>query len=108
MIKLHNEELLVKPVSKEILKEAANKLMFDMSDQEYETLLEEFDILTKQFELMNEVPGLDGAEPMVFPFEVTNDYLREDSPTEPLSKEEALKNASDVKDGQIILPKVVR
>ncbi len=108
MIKLHNEELLVKPVNKEVLKEAANKLMFDMSDLEYETLLEEFDVITKQMELIGEIPGVDGVEPMTFPFDVTNDYLREDIPTEPLDKEEALKNASDVVDGQIRLPKVVR
>lgn len=108
MIKLHNEELLVKPVNKETLKEAANKLMFDMTDQEYETLLEEFDILMQQIELMNEIPGIDNVEPVVFPFDVTNDYLREDIPSTPLNKEDALKNASDVSDGQIILPKVVR
>lgn len=108
MIKLHIEELLVKPVNKEVLKEAANKLMFDMSDKEYETLIEEFEIITKQMELIGEIPGVDDVEPMTFPFEVTNDYLREDKPTEPLTREEALKNASDVVDGQIRLPKVVR
>ena len=98
----------MKPVNKETLKEAANKLMFDMTDQEYETLLEEFDILMQQIDLMGEIPGLDNIEPMVFPFDVTNDYLREDTPSKPLNQEEVLKNVSDVVDGQIVLPKVVR
>ena len=44
---------------------------------------------------------------MTFPFDVSTTYMREDVVEEPLSNEEALKNASDVKDGQIRLPKVV-
>ena len=44
---------------------------------------------------------------MTFPYEIFNDYLREDVPSDVLTKEEALKNAKNVKDGQIKLPKVV-
>ena len=98
----------MKKVGIDVLKEAASKLMFDMSDSEYETLLEEFEIITKQMELITEIPGVDDAEPMTFPFDVYVTYLREDVPTEPLSREEALKNAKDVVNGQIRLPKVVK
>lgn len=94
-------------INKDVLKKVANNLMFDMTDDEYETLLNEFDILVKQFELMSEIKGLEEVEPMSFPFEVTNDYLREDEPEEPLDRDSALKNAKDVVDGQIRLPKVV-
>lgn len=94
-------------INKDVLKKVANNLMFDMTDDEYETLLNEFDILVKQFELMSEIKGLEEVEPMSFPFEVTNDYLREDEPEEPLNRDAALKNAKDVVDGQIRLPKVV-
>ena len=98
----------MKKVDIDVLKEAASKLMFDMSDSEYETLLEEFEIITKQMELIAEIPGVDDAEPMTFPFDVYVTYLREDVPTEPLSREEALKNAEEVVNGQIRLPKVVK
>ena len=98
----------MKKVDINVLKEAANKLMFDMSESEYETLLEEFEIITKQMELITEIPGVDDAIPMTFPFDVYVTYLREDIPTEPLSREEALKNADEVVDGQIRLPKVVK
>ena len=57
--------------------------------------------------LISEIPGLDELKPMTFPFEVTTSYLRQDVATEPLPRDEALKNASDVVDGQIRLPKVV-
>ena len=97
----------MKEVNKNVLKEAANKLLFDMSDEQYDTLLEEFEIITKQMLLISEIPGVDDEVPMTFPFDVTVTYLREDIPTEPLSRDEALKNAKDVVDGQIRLPKVV-
>ena len=94
-------------INKDVLKKVANNLMFDMTDEEYETLLTEFDVLVKQFELMSEIDGLEEVTPMSFPFEETNDYLREDIPDSPLNREDALKNAKDVVDGQIRLPKVV-
>ena len=97
----------MKKVDKNVLKEAANKLMFDMDEVQYDTLLEEFDVIIKQMTLISELKGVDEAEPMTFPFDVTTSFLREDEPTEPLNRDEALKNASNVVDGQIRLPKVV-
>ena len=97
----------MKKVDKNVLKEAANKLMFDMDEVQYDTLLEEFDVIIKQMTLISELNGVDEAEPMTFPFDVTTSFLREDAPTEPLHSDEALKNASNVVDGQIRLPKVV-
>lgn len=97
----------MRAVNKEVLKDAANRLLFDMSDEEYNTLLDEFHIIKEQFELIGKIKGVDDSTPMIFPFEVTIDCLREDIPEKPLSKEDALKNAGSVKDGQIKLPKVL-
>ena len=36
----------------EVLKDAAKRLLFDMSEAEYETMLKEFDIVTKQMNIM--------------------------------------------------------
>ena len=97
----------MKPVSKEVLKTAASKLMFEMDDNQYDQFIKELNIFLKQVDLIGDIPHIDDVTPMTFPFEVANSYLREDEVEEPLSQEEALKNASDVKDGQIRLPKVV-
>lgn len=97
----------MKTVNKEVLKDAASRLMFDMSDEQYDTLLNEFDIMIKQMKLIGDIEGVDNVEPMTFPFCVTTDYLRDDEVCEPLSKEEVLANAKEVVDGQIKLPKVV-
>lgn len=101
-------DINMKTVNKKILKDVANKLMFDMEDAQYDTLLEEFDVILKQMDIISEIPNIDDVEPMTFPFDVATTYLREDIAVKPLSQEEALKNAGDVIDGQIRLPKVVR
>ena len=97
----------MKEVNKQVLKESANKLLVDMNEEEYDTLLHEFDIVLKQMKAISEIKGVDDYSPMTFPFDVSTTYLREDVAETPLDREEALKNASDVVDGQIRLPKVV-
>ena len=91
-----------------VLKDAANRLLIDMSESEYETLLSEFNIVTKQMKSLNENIELDKIEPMVFPYEVYTTELREDIAKEPLTREEALKNSQRKVGGQIKLPKVVQ
>ena len=92
----------------DVLKDAANRLLIDMSESEYETLLSEFDIVTKQMKPLGENKELDKIEPMVFPFEVYTSELREDVAKQPLTREEALKNSQRKVGGQIKLPKVVQ
>ena len=98
----------MKEVNKETLITAAHKLMFDMSDEQYNNLLAEFDVIISQMNLIGDIEGVDEAIPMTFPFDVTNTYLREDVASAPLNKDEALRNAKDVVDGQIRLPRVVK
>lgn len=45
-----------------------------MSEQEYETLLNEFDIVTKQMEMLGNNKSLDEFEPLEFPFECTTSF----------------------------------
>lgn len=97
----------MKEINMEVLKDASSRLLFDMTEEEYETLLEEFKILTKQMDMIGKIEGLENYEPMTFPFDCETDYLREDEASEPLSREEALANAGSVLDNEIKLPKVV-
>jgi len=97
----------MKEITIEVLKDAANRLLFAMTDEEFQTLFEEFQTLVKQMKLIGDIPGVDDSIPMTFPFPVFNDELREDIPETPLPRELALKNAKEVVDGQIKLPKVV-
>ena len=97
----------MKTINKEVLVDAANRLLFSMSDEQYDTLMKEFGVLTKLMGAIGEIEGLENYEPMTFPFECTTDFLREDEALEPLPREVALKNAGNVQDNQVKLPKVV-
>lgn len=100
----------MKEVNKDVLKDAANRLMFDMKDEEYDTLLKEFEVITKQLKLMDDIEGIEDVEPMSFPY-IDEDFslLREDEAIAEtlVKKEDMLKNSKVNKDGQIKLPKVV-
>ncbi len=97
----------MKEITIDVLHDAANRMLFDMSDEEYQTLFEEFKILTKQMETIGKIEGLEELEPMTFPFECANPFLRDDVAEEPLPREEALSNSGSVQDNEIKLPKVV-
>lgn len=97
----------MREITKELLIQCAHNLMFDMKDEEYDTLFNEFSILKQQMALIGSLKGIDDETPMTFPFPVTTDFLREDEEGEVLPVEDVLRNAKDVLDGQIKLPKVV-
>ncbi len=93
-------------VTKEKLKEYANKLMFDMKDCEYDTLLKEFDIIEKQMELVANMDGISNVKPLTFPYEM-NSVLRDDEEIRTIDYMDALSNAKDIKGREIKVPKVV-
>ena len=45
-------------IEKEKLKKYAKLLMFDMNEDEYTTLQEEFDIILKQMDLIANIPNI--------------------------------------------------
>lgn len=94
-------------IEKEKLKSYANKLMFDMNDEEYNTLQEEFQVILKQMELIENIPNISEVEPMTFPFKNTDATLREDEVTDYLTVGEVLENAKHQVDDQVKVPKVV-
>lgn len=96
----------MKSVDLKKLQIAANRLCFDMSDEEYQTLLNEFKTVIKQMELIAEDKTIDQYEPMVYPFPCTIDALREDETITPSSRDEILKNAKNKLAGQIKVKKV--
>ena len=94
-------------ITKEKLKNYANKLMFDMEDEEYETLLKEFDVISKYMDLMEEIDGIDKVEPMTFPYELNDVELRNDAESRNIEIEDALSNTENKKGREVKVPKVV-
>ncbi len=93
---------------KEELKKYSEKLMFKMSEDEYETLEQEFKVILKQMEKINQFDEIKGIEPMTFPFEIDEVSLREDEVGDYLSVDEVLLNAKHVVKDQVKVPKVVQ
>ena len=96
---------MLKKISIDQLKKLALNLKFDMEEKEYQTLQNEFEIILKQMEMID--LDTENLNPISFPFDTYNEYLREDDFIIESSREEILKNAANVADGQIKINKVV-
>lgn len=94
-------------ITKEKLKDYAAKLMFDMNEEEYDTLVKEFDVILKQMDLIGEIEGIETVEPMTFPYQIDHARFRKDEIKDTLETEDALKNSSEVDQNQVKVPKVV-
>ena len=88
-------------------KQLAHQLMFDLSDEEAENIVSEFDVLTKQMKLLDAV-NTDGVEEMIYPFEDETPFIREDEVTHVISQDDALANVNKKIEGHFVLPKVVK
>ncbi len=94
-------------MNKETLVMLANKLMFTMDDCEYETLLDEFDTIIKQMDLIGKIDGIDKVDPMSYPFMLDDVSLREDTVMDELDIDDILVNSGSTLYNQVKLPKVV-
>ena len=94
-------------IEKEKLKKYAKLLMFDMKEEEYDTLQDEFEIILKQMDLIGQIPNIGEVSPMTFPFKNEEASLREDIVGDYLTTSEVLANVKHQVDDQVKIPKVV-
>ena len=94
-------------MDKDTLKMLANKLMFTMDEREYDTLLDEFDTILKQMDLIGNIPNIKEVEPMVYAKRLDNVKLREDDVIEEMDLDDILVNSGSTLYNQVKLPKVV-
>lgn len=92
---------------REYFKKLAHQLMFDLSDEEADSIVKEFGQLEKQMSLLDKV-NTDGVEEMIYPFEEPTSFLREDKVTNVISQADAMKNVTKNLEGHFVLPKVVK
>lgn len=89
------------------LKEYAKKLMFEMNEEEYKTLQEEFEVILKQMDLIGQIENIKEVEPMTFPFINDNVLLREDKIEKTITTKDIMKNVKEQQNNQVKIPKVV-
>ena len=94
-------------LNKEYINVLAKDLMFELSEDEVNDIIDEFDVLSQQLELLQSIDTT-GIEEMIYPFEEETSFLREDEVVKVISQEDAISNAYKVKSGHILVPKVVK
>lgn len=91
----------------EMVDNYANKLLFKLTPEENKMVLDEFEVIDKTIDLINEIEGLNELEPMTHALDNFEVDLREDIPEESIKVEDALKNAGAIEGREIEVPKVV-
>ncbi len=96
-------------IDKNRLDDLAKKLMFKMEDEEYETLVKEFDITLKQMDFIGNIKDIEKVEPMFYPFdlELDDSYLREDISNNEINFNDIVVNVKEYEGSKVKVPKVV-
>ena len=93
--------------TKEEIIDYANKLLIGLSDEEANTILEEFSVIDKNIDQINEIEGLDKLEPAFMPYDLYLASLRDDTACESTLIDDILANTKDKEGREIRVPKVV-
>ncbi len=96
-----------KKFTKELVDDLADKLLIGLSAEENEMVLSEFDDIDANIDLINEIDGIDGVEPMTHCLDDFVYELREDVAVDSVPIEDLLANSDDTEDREIVVPKVV-
>ncbi len=93
--------------TKELMNKYSNDLLFDLSDDEVDLLLEEFDVIRENMEIISNIEGIREVKPLSFPYDMTISSLRDDDDAQNITTDDALKNCHDKIEDVAIVPKVV-
>jgi len=94
--------------TKEMVDNYADKLLIGLTEEENKMVLDEFEIIDKNIDLINEIKDLDKIEPMSHCLDDFVYELREDIIEESIPIEDLLKNCDKTKDREVKVPKVVQ
>lgn len=96
-------------ITKDVLKICADNLKFELSEDQLDLLLKEFDSLLKQMSFLDKIEGIDQLEPMAYPYEIFLDEnsLREDEASCSEEVDSILKNTKNRLGNQVKIPKVL-
>lgn len=93
--------------TKEMVNDYADKLLIGLTEEENQMVLDEFEIIDANIDLINKIPGIEKVEPMTHCLDDFIYELREDKIEESVPIEELLQNCDDATDREVSVPKVV-
>ena len=97
----------MKKFTKCMVDDYANKLLIGLTKEENKMVLDEFEIIDKNMDLVNKIDGLENIEPMTHCLDDLYGEFREDIASESVPINELLANSDDVEDREIVVPRVV-
>ena len=93
--------------TKEMVDDYAAKLLIGLTPEENKRVLDEFDVIDKNCDIVNAIPNISEVEPMTHCLDEFVVELRDDEAEDSVPIEDLLKNADETSDREIELPKVV-
>ena len=85
----------------------ADKLLIGLTDEEVKMVLDEFEIIDKNIDLINQIPNIKDVEPMTHCLDNFVYELREDVVEESVDIDDLLSNCDSTLDREVRVPKVV-
>lgn len=93
--------------TKEMVNDYADKLLIGLTEEENKMVLDEFEIIDKNIDLINNIPNIENVECMSHTLDDFTYELREDEVEESIPVEDLLANCDDATDREVVVPKVV-
>lgn len=93
--------------TKEMVNDYAEKLLIGLTEEENKMVLEEFEEIDKNIDIINQIPNIEMVEPMSFCLDDFECTLREDDIEESVDIEELLQNCDMHNGRDVEVPKVV-
>ena len=93
--------------TEEMVYDYANKLLIGLSSDENKRVLDEFEAIDKQIDLINQIPNIEEVEPMTHTLDEFEFELREDVALESHNIEDILANSDEHTEREVEVPKVV-
>ena len=93
--------------TKEMVDDYAEKLLIGLTPEENKMVLDEFEIIDQNIDLINKIPGISEVEPMTHCLDDFIYELREDIPEESVDIEDLLANSDETDGSEITVPKIV-
>ncbi len=93
--------------TKELVDDLADKLLIGLTEEENRMVLDEFDVIDKNCDIVTTIEGIENVKPMTHALDDFSVELREDEYEESEDIEELLRNCDQTDGSEIELPKVV-
>lgn len=97
----------MKKFTEEMVNDYAEKLLIGLTPEENKMVLEEFEVIDKTIDLINEIEGIENVEPMTHCLDNFIYELREDIVEESENIDDLLSNCDDYINDEVRVPKVV-